>query len=144
MQCHVASRIVQICDVFDALCTDRPYRAGLPPDVALAEVEAEAGSHFDPILVRQFAAMIRGSMLRFSSIEAERESGAGPGRTAAETPQTAAKNGDGFIDQRTAADVAEAAVRRHDDGADRPARPGHDAGLDDPVPGPDHDQPDPS
>jgi putative nucleotidyltransferase with HDIG domain len=75
MECHVASRIVQICDVFDALCTDRPYRSGLPPDVALAEIEAETGSHFDPDLVRQFAVMIRGSMLRFSSIDDERAHG---------------------------------------------------------------------
>jgi putative nucleotidyltransferase with HDIG domain len=92
MECHVASRIVQICDVFDALCTDRPYRGGLPPDVALAEIEAESGTHFDSDLVRQFATMIRGSMLRFSSIEDERRSAAGA------ASQEIAMNGDGTIE----------------------------------------------
>jgi putative nucleotidyltransferase with HDIG domain len=75
---HIASRIVQICDVFDALCTDRPYRAGLPLDVALAEIEAKAGNHFDRDLTRKFGIMIRGSMIRFSTIERERQGRADP------------------------------------------------------------------
>ena len=62
---HHASRLVQVCDVFDALCTDRPYRPGLRPEAALALIESEAGSHFDPQLVAAFSAMVKGSMLRF-------------------------------------------------------------------------------
>jgi putative nucleotidyltransferase with HDIG domain len=142
MQCHVASRIVQICDVFDALCTDRPYRAGLPPDVALAEVEAEAGTHFDPILVREFATMIRGSMLRFSSIDDERQSGAGTATT--EMPQTVATNGVVPVDPAMETHVAEAGDRRDANGPDRPGTPDQDGGLDDPLPDPARDPPDPS
>jgi putative nucleotidyltransferase with HDIG domain len=78
--CHHASNIVQVCDVFDALCTDRPYRGGMPPEVALAEIEAEKGSHFDPELVEAFGRLIRGSMLRFTSIDESR------GTPAAHTP----------------------------------------------------------
>jgi putative nucleotidyltransferase with HDIG domain len=63
--CHHASRLVQICDVFDALCTNRPYRPGMAPEVALAGIEAEAGSHFDAGLVLAFSTMIRGSSLQF-------------------------------------------------------------------------------
>lgn len=68
---HPASRMVQICDAFDALCSDRPYRTGLPPGIALAGIEAEAGSHFDPDLVPRFTAMIRELTVRVSSPIAE-------------------------------------------------------------------------
>jgi len=81
--CHHASNIVQVCDVFDALCTDRPYRPGMPPDLALAEIEAERGSHFDPELVDTFGRMIRGSLLRFTPI-AESRRAASPGRPPAD------------------------------------------------------------
>jgi len=62
--CHHASRVIQICDVFDALCTHRPYRSGMPPAVALAEIEAEAGSHFNASLVQAFSMVINGSALQ--------------------------------------------------------------------------------
>jgi len=62
---HHASRLVQVCDVFDALCTDRPYRPGLRPEAALAQLEAEAGTHFDPQLVAAFGGMVRNSLVRF-------------------------------------------------------------------------------
>jgi len=67
--CHHASRLVQICDVFDALCTDRPYRPGLRPEDALAQIEAEAGDHFDAPLVHAFAGMVRGSLIRFMPLD---------------------------------------------------------------------------
>jgi putative nucleotidyltransferase with HDIG domain len=71
--CHHASLIVQVCDVFDALCTDRPYRAGMDPEVALAEIESEAGSHFDAELVAAFGRMVRGSLVQFTSIDDARQ-----------------------------------------------------------------------
>ncbi len=69
--CHLASRLVQICDVFDALCTDRPYRPGLHPESALETIESEAGSHFDPNLVSAFTSMVRNSFLQFTPITSE-------------------------------------------------------------------------
>jgi HD-GYP domain-containing protein (c-di-GMP phosphodiesterase class II) len=39
---------VAVADAFDAMTTDRPYRRGMPPDVAFAEVEKQCGQQFDP------------------------------------------------------------------------------------------------
>jgi len=58
-ECHFASRLVHVCDVFDALCTDRPYRAAWEIDRALAYIRERAGSEFDPAIARGFEAMMR-------------------------------------------------------------------------------------
>ncbi len=58
-ECHFASRLVHVCDVFDALCTDRPYRAAWEIDRALAYIGERAGSEFDPAIARGFEAMMR-------------------------------------------------------------------------------------
>lgn len=50
------TRIVSVADVFDALTADRPYRAAMPLDKALAIMRADLGSAFDPIC---FAALER-------------------------------------------------------------------------------------
>jgi len=42
------SRIVAIADVFDALTSNRPYRAARPEEEALTIIESTVGSHFDP------------------------------------------------------------------------------------------------
>jgi putative nucleotidyltransferase with HDIG domain len=46
------SRLIFVADVFDAMTSDRPYRAALTPEVALAEIEAEAGAQLDPEAAR--------------------------------------------------------------------------------------------
>ena len=48
----LASRIIFACDAYDAMVSDRPYRAALGPDVAVAELRVNAGSQFDPRVVR--------------------------------------------------------------------------------------------
>jgi len=58
-ECNFASRLVHVCDVFDALCTDRPYRAAWEIDRALAYIGERAGSEFDPAIARGFEAMMR-------------------------------------------------------------------------------------
>ena len=58
-ECHVASRLVHVCDVYDALRTNRPYRAAWESERTLAFLEERAGTEMDPELVRQFVAMIR-------------------------------------------------------------------------------------
>jgi HD-GYP domain-containing protein (c-di-GMP phosphodiesterase class II) len=45
------ARIVCACDAWSAMTTDRPYRNALPEDLAVAELQACAGSHFDPRVV---------------------------------------------------------------------------------------------
>jgi putative two-component system response regulator len=49
------ARIVSIVDVYDALTTDRPYRAALPHAVAVQELEAGVrAGHYDPRCVDAF------------------------------------------------------------------------------------------
>lgn len=47
-------RIVCICDVFDALISERPYKDAWPFDRAMAEIEDSVGTFFDPKLVKIF------------------------------------------------------------------------------------------
>lgn len=51
-------RIVAIADVFDALTTERPYKKAWPIKKALAVMEGDSGSHFDPALVEAFLGSI--------------------------------------------------------------------------------------
>lgn len=50
----VAARIAAISDVFDALTSERPYKAAWPVGKAMTALEKEAGSHFEPVLVELF------------------------------------------------------------------------------------------
>jgi HD-GYP domain-containing protein (c-di-GMP phosphodiesterase class II) len=47
----IAARIVAVADAFDALTTERAYRAALTPPEALAEIRSRAGTQFDPAVV---------------------------------------------------------------------------------------------
>ncbi len=57
--CHYASKVVHICDVYDALCTDRPYRSAWESDRALTYLGERSGLEFDPEIVQTFTQMIR-------------------------------------------------------------------------------------
>ncbi len=57
--CHRASKLVHVCDVYDALRTNRPYREGWPQERALAYVQGRAGTEFDPELASAFLRMMR-------------------------------------------------------------------------------------
>jgi response regulator RpfG family c-di-GMP phosphodiesterase len=62
-QVPLLARIIAIADSFDALTTSRAYREAWSVSRALAELQAGAGSHFDPVLVRVFLAVDPGAML---------------------------------------------------------------------------------
>ncbi|WP_322497010.1 PAS domain S-box protein [Chloroflexus sp.] len=53
----LAARIFAVVDVYDALTSDRPYRAAWSPERALAYLREQAGSHFDPHVVEVFLAL---------------------------------------------------------------------------------------
>jgi putative two-component system response regulator len=52
------ARIVAICDAFDALLSDRPYRKGLTYRAALETLSAGAGTQWDAELVRVFLTLV--------------------------------------------------------------------------------------
>src|SRR5581483_10428992 len=47
----LAARVVAVADTWDALATDRPYRAAVPLDRCVEELRALAGNQLDPRLV---------------------------------------------------------------------------------------------
>ncbi len=55
---HPYSMLVTIPDVYDAMTTIRPHRQDLLPSHAIAEMQAAAGSHLDPTILKPFVAMI--------------------------------------------------------------------------------------
>jgi putative two-component system response regulator len=70
----LVGRIAGVADVFDALTTDRVYRAAIPLEEAVATLKAERGRHFDPQIVDAFLAELEevGSiMARFDAAAAE-------------------------------------------------------------------------
>ncbi|MEP6474518.1 MAG: HD domain-containing phosphohydrolase, partial [Gemmatimonadota bacterium] len=58
-QCHYASKLVHVCDVYDALCTNRPYREAWSSEIALSYVEEKAGIEFEADIVASFCTMMR-------------------------------------------------------------------------------------
>jgi HD-GYP domain-containing protein (c-di-GMP phosphodiesterase class II) len=51
----VLSRVVAVCDAFDALLSPRPDRDGFEPASALLELERSAVTQFDPRIVSAFS-----------------------------------------------------------------------------------------
>jgi putative two-component system response regulator len=57
--CHKASKLVHVCDVFDALRTRRPYRDAWESARTLIYIEERAGTEFEPEAATAFVAMMR-------------------------------------------------------------------------------------
>lgn len=53
-QISLAARIFAVIDVFDALTSNRPYRAAWSKQEALRHIRQQSGSHFDPEIVEVF------------------------------------------------------------------------------------------
>jgi two-component system, cell cycle response regulator len=54
----LGARIISVCDAYDAMVTDRPYRMGTDSESALAELRRCAGTQFDPGVVEAFCAVM--------------------------------------------------------------------------------------
>ena len=51
---HLSARIFAVADVFDALCSRRPYKEPIGFDDSMAILEKDTGSHFDPLVMAEF------------------------------------------------------------------------------------------
>jgi len=66
---HYASRLVHVCDVYDALCTNRPYRAAWTSTKALEYLEEKSGTDFDPVFSLPFIKMMKERSVQRLSLE---------------------------------------------------------------------------
>ena len=58
-QIPIEARIVSVADSFSAMTADRPYRGRMPVEEACREIEACAGTQFDPGVAAAFVAAVR-------------------------------------------------------------------------------------
>jgi HD-GYP domain-containing protein (c-di-GMP phosphodiesterase class II) len=61
---HASARIVAICDAYDAMATDRPYKKALPLEECERLLRKNAGQMYDPDLVDTFVERGLGSLYR--------------------------------------------------------------------------------
>lgn len=54
----LGARIIAVADAYQAMISERPYRAALTPAAALLEIQKGAGKQFDPTIVDQFVRML--------------------------------------------------------------------------------------
>jgi putative nucleotidyltransferase with HDIG domain len=54
----LAARIISCCDAFNAMTTNRPYRAAMGTEPALAELAEHAGQQFDPVVVEALSNVV--------------------------------------------------------------------------------------
>lgn len=62
----IEARIICVADSFDAMVSDRPYRKGMPIEAAIAELEKNKGTQFDPFIVDVFVDILRNKKLNFN------------------------------------------------------------------------------
>jgi diguanylate cyclase (GGDEF)-like protein len=73
-QIPLESRLLHCADALEAMTSSRVYRAALPLDVALAELENGAGTQFDPEVVAVLLAMARSGELQVGEGAGDRSS----------------------------------------------------------------------
>ena len=56
--CHYASKIVHVCDVYDALRTHRPYRTAWEATKVMSYLKEKAGTEFDTEIANSFVSMM--------------------------------------------------------------------------------------
>ncbi len=69
--CHTGSKLVHICDVYDALRTNRPYRDAWPMEQVLAYLEERSGIEFDGRFAHAFTRMMREWEPRIATVAEE-------------------------------------------------------------------------
>jgi putative nucleotidyltransferase with HDIG domain len=71
--CHYASKLVHVCDVYDALRTNRPYRPAWPAEKVMSYIRQKAGTEFDAELAEAFTAMMSKWESRLAVVHDESE-----------------------------------------------------------------------
>ena len=59
----LGARVVAVCDAFDAMISERPYRSPRSDTEALAELQRCAGTQFDPAVVEAFTRVLESEVL---------------------------------------------------------------------------------
>jgi two-component system, cell cycle response regulator len=54
----LGARIIAVCDAYDAMVSDRPYRRAMPSEQAIEELVRCAGTQFDPAVVEAFVTVL--------------------------------------------------------------------------------------
>lgn len=67
----LGSRILAVADVYDALVSERPYRAGLEKSRVLESIQEKSGQQFDPTVVEILLTVIEKPLPDFASVCAE-------------------------------------------------------------------------
>ncbi|HSI73448.1 MAG TPA: HD domain-containing phosphohydrolase [Fimbriimonas sp.] len=62
-QIPMLARYLSVADTFDAMTSNRPYRTALSVDIALEEIEKNAGTQFQADIARAFVKMVRETSL---------------------------------------------------------------------------------
>ncbi|MCY7305274.1 MAG: HD-GYP domain-containing protein [Rhodoferax sp.] len=70
-QISLHARMAAVCDVYDAITSNRPYKQGWDPAESMRQMGQWAGSHFDPLVFQAFAKCLGiypiGSLVRLAS-----------------------------------------------------------------------------
>jgi len=56
----LGARVICVCDAYDAMVSDRPYRSAMPVPAAVSELRAGAGTQFDPAVVEALVSELSG------------------------------------------------------------------------------------
>ncbi len=58
------AKIIAVCDAFDAMTTNRPYRKGLSLDEAIKRLNEGRGTQFDPVITDTFIELIKDGSIK--------------------------------------------------------------------------------
>jgi len=60
---RIEGKILAVCDTFDAMTSDRPYRKALSDEIAIQEIQDHSGTQFDPKVAAAFVEMSNAGQL---------------------------------------------------------------------------------
>ena len=63
MRFRSAARIIAVCDSFDAMTSNRPYRTAMSVEGALSELHNCSGTQFDPAVVNAFVRAVHSPLV---------------------------------------------------------------------------------